>query len=56
MDPMSIFVIEILRFSFGLGYFINFTKEFIFIKEDSFVLIFNIFYMFYFNMSKYYNF
>ena len=39
MDPMSVFVIEILRFGFGLGYFINFTEEFILstmilIKED----------------------
>ena len=37
MDPKSIFVIEILRFGFGFGYFINFTKELILIKEDSFV-------------------
>ena len=28
MDPMSIFVIEILRFRFGFGYFINFTKAY----------------------------
>ena len=39
MDPKSISVIEILPFDIGFGYFINFTKEFISIKEDSFVLM-----------------
>ena len=40
MDPKSIFVTEILRFGLGFGHFLNSTKEFILIKEDSFVSIF----------------
>ena len=40
MDPKSIFRAEILRFGLGFGHFLNSTKEFILIKEDSFVSIF----------------
>ena len=39
MDPKSIFGIEILRFGFGFGYFINFTKQFILIKEGEYSLL-----------------